>query len=377
MNNFLKYLLYIALAAITISCKKPYNPPAVNSPGSYLVVEGVISPGNEITTIRLSRTIKISSNTIAPELGAIVTIEDDQNETFPMASDSAGIYTCIVGSGISKKYRLRISTADGLQYLSDFETIQNTPPIDSVGYNLTQNGLQIYVNTHDPNNSTHYYRWDYGETWQFHAKYFSQFEVVNNQLVIRSKQIYGCFARDSSSNIVLGSSANLKSDVIYQNPITNILATSEKLETKYSILVREYALTGEAFNFWTNLKKNTEQLGSIFDAQPSTMTGNIHCLSNPNLPVLGYISVCNTQSKRIFITNLQLPNNFTPIYPYDCQQDTVKLVDLPTILTAPPGIFDITTQISKNGFLVGYFTTSPICADCTLRGTTTQPAFWK
>ncbi|MDF2433269.1 MAG: hypothetical protein JWP44_2900 [Mucilaginibacter sp.] len=377
MNGVLKYLIFFISATVITGCKKPYSPPAINSPGSYLVVEGVISPGTELTTIKLSRTVKISNNAIAPESGATMTIEGDQNETYPMVPNGAGVYTCTVGSGISKKYRLKIATADGQQYLSNFEVAQNTPPIDSIGYKLTQNGLQIYVNTHDPRNSTHYYRWDYGETWQFHAKYFSQFEIKDNQLLVRAKQIYGCFGSDSSSNIVLGSSASLQQDVIYQQPITDILATSEKLETKYSILVREYALTGEAFNFWTNLRKNTEQLGSIFDAQPSTINGNIHCISNPALPVLGYISVSSTQSKRIFITNLQLPNNFFPTYPYNCAEDTVKWVDLPSILTVAPGIIDVTTQASKNGFVIGYLVTTPICADCTLRGTTTQPYFWK
>ena len=47
----------------------------------------------------------------------------------------------------------------------------------------------------------------------------------------------------------------------------------------------DYALTRDQFNYWANLKKTTEYLGTIFDAQPSQLNNNIHCLSNPSEPV--------------------------------------------------------------------------------------------
>src|SRR5947209_17474763 len=126
----LKYLIYFVLALITISCKKPYIPPAISAPESYLVVEGIINIGNELTTIHLSRTVKIGSNTTLPESDAAVKIEDDQNEVFPLAANGSGNYTTFLNPESSKKYRLRILTADGGQYLSDFEKVQYTPPID-------------------------------------------------------------------------------------------------------------------------------------------------------------------------------------------------------------------------------------------------------
>jgi len=81
--------------------------------------------------------------------------------------------------------------------------------------------------------------------------------------------VFSCFAGDVSSNIILGSTATLAQAVISRTPITQVASTSEKLESKYSILVNQYALTNDAYTFWQNLRTNTEQLGSIFDAQPS------------------------------------------------------------------------------------------------------------
>jgi hypothetical protein len=196
--------------------------------------------------------------------------------------------------------------------------------------------------------------------------------------------VYYCFSSDTSSSITLGTSARLKQDVIYQQPIIAIPSTSEKIETKYSILLQQYALTGDAYNFWTNLKKNTEQLGSIFDAQPSNINGNIHNVANSSEPVIGYISACTSQSKRVFITNAQLPQTFVPTYPYNCQTDSDFYCKAPfcanqvaQFLIPPNTGFLPVSAIYMGPSIIGYVASSNTCIDCTLRGTTVQPPFWK
>ena len=301
--RFLKICFYLIIIS-SISCRKPYAPSAITSPNSYLVVEGVIDSGQDSTLFKLSRTVNLSGKTSAsPELGALVTVEDDQAGVYPLIEMGNGGYSAAsLNLNPLRKYRLEIKTSDGNDYVSDFETIESNPPIDSVGFKIQANGLQLYVNTHNPNNNTRYYRWNYTETWQFHAKYSSGYITDGTKIVARTADqlIYNCFGNDTSSTIVLGSSAKLSQDIIYQAPLTQVASTSEKIETRYSILVKQYALTSDSYNFWVNLKKNTEQLGSIFDAEPSNINGNIHCVNNPALPVIGYVSVTHVQQKRIF-----------------------------------------------------------------------------
>jgi len=266
--------------------------------------------------------------------------------------------------------------------------VKVTPPIDSVGYTTTDKGVQLYTNTHDPNNNTRYYRWDYSETWQFHAKYQSGYKSDGKEIVNRpvSEDIYSCFGNHASSTILLGSSAKLAKDVIYQNPITAIVSTDEKIETKYSILLRQYALTSDAYNFWVNLKKNTEQLGSIFDAQPSNINGNLHNIANASEPVIGYISACSVQTKRIFITKDQLPQSFNTVYPYSCSADSVFYAkgnppfnEVENVLIPLPSSYiPISAFMLGNSLSISGFTASSLeCVDCTIRGTKTKPAFWK
>jgi hypothetical protein len=381
------------LLILGLACKKPYNPPVITAAGSYLVVEGVINPGTDSTFIKLSRTVNLSGKTaINPVPGAVLTIESNQNTSYPLTQSTKGNY---VSPGLNldqtRQYRLRIKTPDGKEYLSDFEQAKITPPIDSIGFNLLSGnspGIQIYANTHDPNNNTRYYRWDYQETWQFHAKYQSQLISNGSAIIPRTfaQDVFTCFAGDTSTSIILGSSAKLQQDVIYQSPITQIPSTSEKIETKYSILLKQYALTNDAYAFWTNLKKNTEQLGSIFDAQPSQINGNIHCISNPLEPVIGYVSISTVQQKRVFITaNGQLPQTWFPSYPYSCQVDTdlfcqdLNCQNFVALFLIPAGSTEIPLiQIPPAPAPpAGYLASTLECIDCTLRGTKKQPSFWK
>lgn len=385
--NKTSYLIFLII--FTIGCKKPYNPPVIANAPNYLVVEGVIAAGTDSTIIKLSHTISLAKGiTPSPVAHATLTVESNANASYPLTETAAGYYTAPgLNLDNTKQYRLRIKTADNKQYLSDFVPVNITPPIDSIGFTTTNQGMQVYANTHDPKNSTRYYRWDYAETWQFHALYYSEYVTDGTQLLGRraDQQVYYCFTGDLSSTIVLGSSAKLSQDVIYQNPIAFVPSTSEKIEFKYSILVKQYALTSDAFKFWTNLKKNTEQLGSIFDAQPSQINGNIHNISNPNEAVIGYISACAIQSKRIFIESTQLPGTWRTTYPYDCEQDSLFImqpitmvnqvqeflipIDSRTIAITP---FPPLPQPTK-----GYIAADAACADCTIRGTKQQPSFWQ
>ncbi|MFC0519025.1 DUF4249 domain-containing protein [Mucilaginibacter angelicae] len=378
----------VILSCFIWGCKKPYNPKIVNSPNSYLVVEGVINTGNDSTIVRLSKTVNISGNAKSAIVNnASVSVEAEGGTSYSLLPMGDGSYISTgLNLDITKNYRLHINTADNKEYASDYVPVKHTPPIDSIGFAIKNNQVQLYVNAHDITNNTRYYRWSYDETWLFHARYESSFEVDHGEGIVipRKQSVYYCFAGDKSSTIVLGSSAKLTQDVIFQAPLTTIAPTSEKIETRYSILLKQYALTKEAYQFWENLKKNTEQLGSIFDAQPSQLTGNIHNLKDASEPVIGYISVTNIQSKRVFIDNADLPRTWSPEYPYGCGppdtafysdgryhgENTVK--DFIVNAGENPVL-----DINKQNTIIGYTYSSVQCTDCTIRGVLKRPSFWK
>jgi hypothetical protein len=387
VNTMCKILGGMLLASF-ISCAKPYNPKVVASPNNYLVVEGTINTGSDSTIVKLSRTVNVNSaTTVNPVPDATVAIQDDQNGSYSLQSLNNGYYvTSGLNLGNAHKYRLSITTTDGKIYLSDYVSPVASPPIDSIGFTIKNTGAQIYVNTHDPKNSTHYYRWDYTETWQFHADYDSQYISNGTNIVLRTaaQNIYQCYGNSISNNILLGSSAKLSQDVIYQAPITLIPPTSEKIEQRYSIKIKQYAITQDAYNYFQILKQNTEELGSIFDAQPSQLTGNIHCTTDATLPVIGYISAGTIQQKRVFFNTAQFPATWIPTYPYNCNIDTSYFSDKSGIDEVQEYLVPIpTSSIPLHLFYIkgagpfGYVYSDVTCVDCTIRGTLTKPSFWQ
>ena len=106
---------------------------------------------------------------------------------------------------------------------------------------------------------------------------------------------------------MLGSTAKLSQDIVYL-PIASIPKDHGSLSVLYSIKVKQYAWTKEGYNFLDIMRKNTEIVGSVFDAQPSQLNGNIHCVTDPTEKVIGYFNISPVREKRIFINNSEVPD---------------------------------------------------------------------
>jgi len=379
LKNIISLLLLICLLS---QCKDPYVSPHVSPATGYLVVEGFIT-GNGPTRITLSRTIPLSdTSTPKPENNAQVQVEGDDNTTYPLIQSATGTYAAdTLPLNPAAKYRLRIHTTGGKDYLSDYVPFRSTPAIDSISWAIVGNEVDIYANTHDPSNTTRYYLWDYQETWQyFSAEYSLGKYVTPPPSVINrpdSEQVYTCWGYGISTALLLGSTAKLAQDVVYRNLLTRIPGGSLRLSYKYSILVRQYALTEDAFNYLTLMQKNSESLGSIFDAQPTQLKGNIHCLNTPAEQVIGYISAGTLQQERIYIDYTQIPFDLRNIF--RCLEDD-RIVTLDSLAYYfGSGIY---TPLSahynmRTGQIDGWTGNETGCVDCRARGgTTVKPSFW-
>ena len=366
------FLLFICLLT---NCKEKYDPSIKSTNQSSLVVDGNLNP-TDTTFIRLSKTVSVDTfNYLNPEIGAIVTIEGKDNTTYPLSEQANGTYILPVsGLSIGKDYRLRVMTSAGKQYLSDFITIKDNPPIDSISWTRDNLGVSINMNTHDPQNKSIYYRWEYDETYEIHSFYVAQWKYENGFFSQRSNsdKVYICYKSFSSTDIVLGSTAKLQSDIISQVPIIIIPDGSEKLAVRYSVFVKQYVLSKQAYDYLQILKKNTESIGNIFGVLPAEVTGNIHCLSNPNEQVIGFLTGSPVQKKRIFIDINEVPGWF---YKQGCS--SIYVVNNPDSLKTFVNNYMVYDADVRGFTVLGYYFSDPLCVDCRTRGgSLTKPSFW-
>lgn len=338
-------------------------------------MEGYLN-ASEPTVIKLSHTRSISKNDTAsrlPELNAKVIVEDDRQNSYLLKETGNGIYTIDANFyNPDFKYRLHILTSSGKEYQSDFVPFKSSPPISNIDWNFKDNAVQLYANTEDPQNSTHFYRWNYEETWEYHTPYVSfwKFNKADNSLSPRTDQVHICWVSEKNTNILLGSSLKLQKDIIYHSPIVYFPEHDQRLNVLYSVLVTQFALDTSAYNYWTAMKSNTEDVGSIFDPQPNQTKGNIHCLTDPTEPVIGYIGAGSTTKFRAFIDNSSLPSTWN-VRP-DCE--SMFLTSDEQLLHFLIGWVPLYTGY-ENG-VPGYYAAYKECGDCTYKGTNIKPAFW-
>ena len=313
MKRALNYILTALILTGYLSCKKPFSPKLASISTNFLAVDGPIISGDS-TFINLSRTTSLSDTTQQKaELKAVISVENDQGTLYPLTEAGKGKYFLgVTNFSSARQYRLDIKTTDGKIYQSDFVPMKVTPPIDSIYFNQTGDAnVAFYVNAHDATNNTRYYRWDYKETWSIVPFYQALYEYKNSQIINTppgsSDDVSVCYKGDASNQIFIGSSAKLAQDVISGQEIGSLAAGSEKIAHIYCIQLRQYALTLDGFNYYQNLKTNTENLGSIFDAQPSTLSGNIHCITSPTDIVIGFISVSTATAKQYNLHYSDIP----------------------------------------------------------------------
>ncbi len=368
------HILFSLILFLLSSCIKQFVP-QVGENKELLVVQGLITDQQETDTIKLSKSLPFGQVTDAnPVSGSTVSISDDLGNSYILKEIKKGTYITDASSfkGVPGRfYTLHISTNSSnsnLNYESSPVEMKAVPPIDSLYYDKVVveqpyenfkgiDACQIYLDTYDPTNECKFYRWDFSETWKLRLL----FDVPNQT----------CWISDNSNAINIKSTAAFNEARINRLPINYITNATDRLKTRYSILVNQYSLNEDEYNYWAKIQNVAVQVGGLYDYIPSSIPSNITCIENPGENVLGYFSVSAKSSKRIFISD-----NFEGIINQyaNCVTDTIY-TDNPVGLNETIWIL-IYHKCSVPCTSTFETTTNKVCADCTTRGTNIKPDFW-
>ena len=383
---------------IICTCIDPYAP-KLKGYDSILVVDGLITDANTSYTVKLSRTIQNPNTSPALVSGATVIITDDEGNNHSLNEKGTGLYqtdsldfTGMVG----RTYTLHITTKEGNEYISDPCPMQSVPDIDSIYYdrdqelanNSTQNqpGLSIYLDSKTGDNNQSY-RWAFEETWEFKVPYPKKFNFNLADSVITSVDEIKeyCWKSDKSTDILIYTNYSGQTGPVKKQPIFFIATDkSDRLMVEYSILVKQYSISKNEYDFWNNLKKVNETGSDIFASQPFPVISNIHNINNPKEQVLGYFQVSAVKQKRIYIPFSELLRLQLPFYHYDqCK----RLVGVPAAFETWDDVYLEYCYYTYHYFVEPVYNPTtfslqamifaiPECADCTLTGTLTKPDFW-
>lgn len=346
----------IAVVLITItSCIKRYNPEIDSNDFNKYVVTGEVIKGNTIQNINVSQTAPISElyyKYYVPVKGCDVRIVDQNGNSYYAVDLGNGNYQATIpqnmisiGTAFKVEILIPIEGEDykSVQLVSDYDTLQECPDIDSLYYlveklpslnpNTATRGIRFYCDLDATKYKCRNFRFEETETWEYKAIFASDPSRKYCWLTDRIKNIFTLSTKDLSLN---------KYKLYPFHFVDNY--SSQRLRFGYSLLLQQYSLSDAALAYWEKIRTNSEDQGGMYEQQPHQIKGNMHNLTQPDLPVLGFFGASDMKSRRLFVGKIEA----LPIEYLDC--------DPPIPLGPKP---------------------EPTCYNCLLEGgTNIKPSFW-
>jgi hypothetical protein len=419
VKNRIHNAIVSATALFLSGCITPYEAPFLNEDfEDLLVVEGTITNGE--TIIKLSRSYPLypdSNDTeeggSRPVYGAAVWIEGNNGDRFDAEDRLTGEYIAsdvTFSDGVS--YRLRIAV-DGEEYESDYRLPQTTPPIESVDFHLNDDNenedplLQVRFNVNADDDASRYYLWRYEEDWEIHAaqravnyfghpsfpgKQFSFAEFIDGNGVVPmdfpggETPYYYCWKNNRSKELLLATTDLLTENYLQDHVLYEIALDDDRLSSLYHTEISLYAMGEDAYFYYLNQRKNTDETGSIFGPIPAEMRGNIVSTTSPDVPVVGFVDVSSLTQYGVYLPVEDSPYQPTgdPYMIYNgSREDVVEKMVQDTggieVRQYMNSFYAILAYPAKDDYFETYNVsiTTKDCIDCRLSGgTKNRPSWW-
>lgn len=408
-----KLCIYITIINVLIlsSCIDPYTPKLAGYK-TLLIVDGMITDENSAYTIRLSNTLQDQNADPIMISDATVSVTDDIGNIFYLTSKGNGLYrsdSTVFRGNVGRKYVLHILTKENEEYESVPCLMKPVAEIDSIYIardeqlvnNSTESdeGISIYLDS-KKGSSNSYYRWAFEEAWKFRVPNPQRYVYIKTKLPdfplilpIPTNDIKEfCWKYRRSDEILVRSIKEWQSGKIEKQPIYFISSLkSDRLLLEYSILVKQYSLSPEEYEFWNNLKQVNIGGGDIFARQPYAVISNIHRTNDPDERVLGYFQVSAVKQKIKNIPYRDVALMGLHFYSNTCKTWQYNPLDFETKCRCPPKTWDdvywyLSIQSDytfvrpiyfyADSLLVKMEFTRPECGNCEVTGSRARTDFW-
>jgi len=385
-------MYFIILLIIIFSCIEPFRPDLNKNDLEYLLVtEGKVTDECGPFKVRLSKSGEVytyqTTNSFEPIPDAEVQISDDKGNIYPLYHVGEGWYEtidkCLQGVP-GNIYTLHITDNEDEQYESTPELMSETPSIDSVYYEeeqkthiegesvLHEGWLNILLNTRTSTDGEEYFKWEFEETWEFTMPEYipvlrkNEFNAWYSTMetVYITPEKFHCWISINSKSILIKSTTNNQSGEIRRLPLTSIGPDDDRLSIRYSILIKQYTLNNELYDFFKVLESLNETNGGMYDRIPTPLFGNIQS-SSSNRKAIGYFFASTVKTKRLFIDNKDTHIETGSAYS-DCGWKDGLYLESGTYY------FYGTTDYGQYSVWSG----NKYCTDCRERGTNVKPDFW-
>lgn len=403
MKNFSQHSSYCtALIMVVTGCVEEIDIIEEVNFEDTLVIEANITNELKEQMIAMSRSYRFEDEGANPESNATVSISANEDivYTFTECDTIAGLYVSdeVFKAEPGVDYRLFVTTPAGDSYTtvpvhlpqaSKIERVYGSREVNSVGTEI----LSIKVDSYDPTRASNYYRYEYEETYKIIAPNWVRDDFVilqdeeGNDLAypgftLRSLDEKECYNTEKSNSIIQTSTTSLSEDRVSGFPVRNIGTDNPILSHRYSILVRQYVQSLEAFSYFDLLNQLSASGQALSQIQPGFIASNIFSTTDREEKVLGYFDVSSLDEKRIFFNYEDFfPGEDLPPYFVNCRPSAPVIAteggSTPLKDAIQAGLVKYLQDHLPPEPNVGPFDVVPTpCGDCTAIGQTDPPEFW-
>ncbi|AQG79513.1 DUF4249 domain-containing protein [Spirosoma montaniterrae] len=299
-------LLIACLCVLLMTCVQEVQLP-IRQVDRRLVVEGLLT-NEPFPWVRLTYSGRYNSNNPSPPQlvvnDALVVLQDDLDRSVRLLPDPFALsyYTprdSTFRGEVGRTYTLYITLPDGTRYESRPERLNPVPVLEPLRATLRQgvpetgqpDFYDIRIDTQDSPTPGNYYRWS-ALGW---VRRWVQSDPKNPRIPCNT---CSCWIPD------YGPPGDVLSDALINgNRITQRLVYSLPvlaIAPQY-VQVEQFSITQAAYQYWTLFEQQRTRTGSLFDAQPASIEGNVRAVNDTTIRALGFWGASAVSRRRITI----------------------------------------------------------------------------
>ena len=366
-------MFFIILSEFLFSCTEKFYP-EINSATSILVVDGIITNKSGPYEVRLFRTVDlISIDTLNPETGAIIILNDDLGNMEFFEEVKPGIYQTVnqeIKGQIGQSYWVDIETKKGEKYEStpekmpppyDIQNLYGKEEVNIISATEKQNVVNFYFDAKANSQNANYIRWEYREAYEWRAP-----ENLNTEKFTENPSKI-CFPITNFPLINIYDASNLDTKLITKQSTTSVYTDEVKLLHEYLLDITLYSITQDNYSFWKNIKSVNFSEGALYDVIAANIKGNLQTC-NDSCQVMGYFQATSVDKFQKFFFDDDFSLEFSK-YPEECK--TIEFIYYPP----DPAKFHVLKTIIVDGVTI-HIGRRNECYECNVVHPVTKPSFW-
>lgn len=271
-----------------------------------LVVDGKVNLQDSVQTVYLTRTEVVGrSGSFPAESGADIMLLENDVAVAHYTETAPGVYQVVdFKPQGDKSYHIEIQLRNGDRYASEPAMMPKRVPVDSA-YFIFDKGttLTLFSRIRIPSEGgTAYLRWRVRHVYQ-------RSDLQCGSLDVITTCYYESNRPTDNQTVPLLDGSDLAAGSVVEFAITedNVAAEIFGEITYYTIL--QESLPQSAFQYWEKVNTLLSQTGSIFDAPPGQVRGNIFKVGEPEALVLGTFYPASEEV--VYVKTI--PGDFAPV----------------------------------------------------------------